>query len=182
MRHAGFVHFDDPDYVTANPIVQQGLGPGGVVWAFTTDHAGNWFPLTWLSHMLDVSLFGLDPRGHHATSVLLHALSAVLLFDLLRRATGSAWRSALAAALFAWHPLRVESVAWIAERKDVLSVALGLASMRAWSVYTVRGGPGRYAAALGWFALGLLAKPMLVTLPFLLVVLELWPLRRIPPD
>lgn len=181
VRHAGFVHFDDPDYVTANPVVQQGLTPDGVVWALTTDHAGNWFPLTWLSHMLDVALFGLDPRGHHATSVFLHALSAVLLFDLLRRATGSAWRSALAAALFAWHPLRVESVAWIAERKDVLSVALGLLSMRAWVRFAMQGG-GRIqgAAALGWFALGLLAKPMLVTLPFLLVVLEVWPLRRIP--
>jgi len=179
LRQAGFVHFDDPDYVTANPIVQQGITQGGVAWAFTTAHAGNWFPLTWLSHMLDVALFGLDPRGHHATSVVLHALSAVLLFDLLRRGTGSSWRSALAAALFAWHPLRVESVAWVAERKDVLSVALALLSMRAWVLHTTRGGRGSYAASFGWFALGLLAKPMLVTLPFLLVVLEVWPLRRI---
>jgi len=94
-RGAGFVHFDDPDYVSANPIVQRGLTLGDFVWALTTDHAGNWFPLTWVSHMLDVSLFGLDPRGHHATSVVLHALSAVLLFDLLRRGSGSVWRSAL---------------------------------------------------------------------------------------
>ncbi|MCU0669279.1 MAG: tetratricopeptide repeat protein [Myxococcota bacterium] len=179
LRGAGFVHFDDPDYVTANPVVQQGLTPGGFVWALSTDHAGNWFPLTWISHMLDVSLFGLDPRGHHATSVVLHALSAVLLFDLLRRGSGSVWRSALAAALFAWHPLRVESVAWIAERKDVLSVMLALLSMRAWVLHTLRGDRRAYVASLGWFALGLLAKPMLVTLPFLLVVLEVWPLRRI---
>ncbi|RIK96242.1 MAG: hypothetical protein DCC71_22550 [Proteobacteria bacterium] len=180
LASAGFVHFDDPAAVTANPVVVQGLTPGGVAWAFTTTHTGNWMPLTWLSHMLDVSLWGLAPAGHHATSVALHAASSLLLFDLLRRATGAPWRAAFAAALFAWHPLRVESVAWIAERKDVLSMLLGLASLHAWSAFVRRGGRARWAASLAWFALGLLAKPMLVTLPFLLVLLEIWPLRRIP--
>jgi hypothetical protein len=120
--NAGFVHIDDPDYVTGNAMVLRGLSFEGLAWAFTTDHAGNWFPLTWLSHMLDVTLYGAHPRGHHATSVLLHATSSVLLFALLRRTTGAPLRAALAAALFAWHPLRVESVAWVAERKDVLSM------------------------------------------------------------
>jgi cytochrome c-type biogenesis protein CcmH/NrfG len=182
LWNAGFVHIDDPDYVTGNAMVLRGLTPEGLAWALTTDHAGNWFPLTWSSHMLDVTLYGADPRGHHATNVLLHATSSVLLFALLRRTTGAPLRSALAAALFAWHPLRVESVAWVSERKDVLSVALALATLHLWVSYLRRGGRGRYAAALGAFALGLSAKPMLVSLPFLLVVLEVWPLRRIDTD
>lgn len=179
LWNAGFVHFDDQDYVTGNPMVLRGLTPEGLAWALTTDHAGNWFPLTWASHMLDVSLFGANPRGHHATSVLLHAASAVLLFALLRRTTGAPLRAALAAALFAWHPLRVESVAWVSERKDVLSMALALVTMHLWVSHLRSGGRRSYAAALAAFALGLAAKPMLVTLPFLLVVLEVWPLRRI---
>lgn len=182
LWNAGFVHIDDPDYVTGNAVVLRGLTPEGMAWALTTDHAGNWFPLTWWSHMLDVTLWGAHPRGHHATNVLLHATSAVLLFALLRRTTGAPLRSALAAALFAWHPLRVESVAWISERKDVLSMALALVTLHLWVSYVRSGGRGRYAAALGAFALGLAAKPMLVTLPFLLVVLEVWPLRRIEVD
>jgi tetratricopeptide (TPR) repeat protein len=180
LARAGFVTFDDPEYVSANPVVQQGLALAGLRWALVTDHAGNWFPLTWASHMLDVTLFGLDPRGHHASSVLLHAASAVVLFAWLRGATGEPWRAAFAAALFAWHPLRVESVAWVAERKDVLCALFGLLSLAAWSSYLRSGGAGRYAASLGCFALGLLAKPMLVTLPLLLVVAEIWPLRRVP--
>lgn len=182
LWNAGFVHIDDPDYVTGNAMVLRGLTPEGMAWALTTDHAGNWFPLTWWSHMLDVTLYGAEPRGHHATNVLLHATSSVLLFALLRRTTGAPLRAALAAALFAWHPLRVESVAWISERKDVLSMALALVTLHLWVSHVRHGGRARYAAALGAFALGLAAKPMLVTLPFLLVVLEIWPLRRIELD
>lgn len=179
LWNAGFVHIDDPLYVTGNAMVLRGLTLEGLAWALATDHTGNWSPLTWLSHMLDVTLYSADPRGHHATNVLLHATSSVLLFALLRRTTGAPLRAALAAALFAWHPLRVESVAWISERKDVLSMALALATLHLWVSTLRHGGRGRYAAALGAFALGLSAKPMLVTLPFLLVVLEVWPLRRI---
>jgi tetratricopeptide (TPR) repeat protein len=181
LWNADFVGFDDPDYVSGNPIVQQGLSWAGLRWALATTHAGNWFPLTWASHMLDVTLFGVDPRGHHAVSVLLHATSSALLFAVLRGATGDPLRAAFAAALFAWHPLRVESVAWIAERKDVLSVLLALLAVAAWSRHA-RGGSRIWgAAALACFALGLAAKPMLVTLPLLLVAFEVWPLRRTAP-
>ena len=178
-----FLDLDDPDYVTANAHVQGGLTWAGVRWACTSGDAANWHPLTWLSHQLDWQLFGADPRGHHATSVLLHAVNAVLAFLALRRLTGAFWTSAVAAALFAWHPLRVESVAWVAERKDVLSALFGLLTLWAYAVYAGRrraGAPaGRwYAAALGAFALGLLCKPMLVTLPFVLLLLDVWPLRR----
>ena len=117
----GFVNYDDPDYVTANPHVQAGFNAAGVKWALTAGIASNWHPLTWMSHMLDWSWFGSAPRGHHATSVVLHALNAALAFAALRRLTGAVWTSAFCAALFAWHPLRVESVAWVSERKDVLS-------------------------------------------------------------
>ena len=179
VAELGFTTFDDDAYVTKNPIVLGGVTPKGVWAAFTEFHAQNWHPLTWLSHMVDVALWGLSPAGHHATSVALHALNAVLVFLVLERLTGATWRAALAAALFALHPLRVESVAWIAERKDVLSTAFGLASLYAWSFHPGSTGRRAYATALALFAASLLAKPMLVTFPFLLLVLDWWPLRRL---
>ena len=180
----GFVNYDDPDYVTANARVQGGLSWAGIRWALTAGEASNWHPLTWMSHQLDVSLFGLNPRGHHATSVLWHALNAALAFLALRRLTGAVWRSAFCAALFAWHPLRVESVAWVSERKDVLSGFFFFAVLWLYAGYVERlrsGRPGvaAYALTLVAFALGLMSKPMLVTLPCLLLLLDVWPLRRV---
>jgi len=167
----GFVNFDDPDYVTGNPHVRNGLTMDGVVWAVTSTDAANWFPATRLSHLLDVQLFGLRPGGHHFTNALLHAFATVLLFAFLYSATGAAWPSAFVALLFAVHPLHVESVAWIAERKDVLSAFFWFLAL--WS-YVRR----RYWLTLVAFCLGLMAKPMVVTLPFVLLLLDVWPLRR----
>jgi hypothetical protein len=176
-----FVNFDDPGYVTSNQIVQRGITLRGLAWAFTTGHLENWHPLTWLSHMLDCELYGLEPAGHHATSLVFHGLDTLLLFEVLRRMTAAPRRSALVAALFALHPLHVESVAWIAERKDVLSTFFWLLAMGAWVGYVRRPGLGRYALVALWMALGLLAKPMLVTLPAVLLLLDHWPLRRPQP-
>ncbi len=182
-----FINYDDPDYVTANEVIQNGLTLEGVKWAFTTGHASNWHPVTWLSHMLDVSLFGLRPMGHHATSLFFHVANSLLWLLLLRQMTGSEWRSALVAALFALHPLHVESVAWVAERKDVLSAFFGILTLMAYSHYAQLGiqdskfKNGRkvwYGIALGLFALGLMSKPMLVTWPFVMLLLDFWPLRR----
>ena len=175
----GFVNFDDDLYVTANHHVQAGLTPGGVKWAFTTGHAANWHPLTWLSHMVDVEIFGLNPAGHHFTSLLLHALNGLLLYWLLRRTTGHVARSLFVAALFAVHPLHVESVAWVAERKDVLSTFFGLLALLAYARYARAPGVGRYLVVLVFFAAGLMAKPMLVTWPLLLLLLDYWPLARL---
>jgi Flp pilus assembly protein TadD len=172
--HFGFVNYDDPDYVTENPYIKS----ADVAWAFTHSFAGNWFPLTWLSHMLDVELFGLDAGGHHLTSVILHALATLLLYAALRRMTGARWPSAMVAALFALHPLHVESVAWIAERKDVLSAFFWMLTMYAYAAYVARPGPMRYALTLLAFCCGLMAKPMLVTLPLVLLLLDYWPLAR----
>lgn len=180
-----FVNYDDPDYVTENARVKAGLSADGIGWAMGAGVASNWHPLTWMSHMADVSLFGLNPRGHHATSVLLHACNAALAFLALRRLSGAVWASAFCAALFAWHPLRVESVAWVSERKDVLSGFFGFVVLWAYAGYVERrraGGGGAmrlYALAVAAFALGLMAKPMLVTLPCVLLLLDFWPLRRI---
>ena len=184
-----FIDLDDPDYVTGNPHVQGGFTGSGVYWAFTSGDAANWHPVTWLSHMLDWRFFGRDPRGHHAVNVFWHALNAMLAFLVLRRLTGAFWTSAVSAALFAWHPLRVESVAWVSERKDVLSVFFGLLSLWAYARYAQRVPNGKsasvprhrsifYALTLATFAVGLMCKPMLVTLPFLLLLLDWWPLRR----
>ena len=173
-----FVAFDDDIYVTGNRMVRGGLSLAAVGWSFTTLHAANWHPLTWLSHLLDVSLFGLRPGGHHATSLLLHLAATLALFAALESLTGALWRSFLVAALFGVHPLHVESVAWIAERKDVLSACLGFAAVGAYAAYVRRPGRGRYALVTLFFALGLLAKPMLVTLPMLLLLLDHWPLGR----
>ncbi len=178
VLHFDFVTYDDPDYVTANPHVQAGLTWAGFVWAFHTSFAGNWFPLTWLSHMLDVSLFGLDSGWHHFTNTWIHTLSTLLWFALLKRLTGSRWRSALVAFLFALHPLHVESVAWIAERKDVLCGLFWVLTLRAYAAYSDRPGPFRYSVTLALFCLGLMAKPMLVTLPAVLLLLDRWPMQR----
>ena len=170
----GFVHFDDDQYVFENPAVARGWTAAGVRWAFTTGHAANWHPLTWLAHMADVELFGLDARAHHAVNVWLHAMNAGLLFFVLRRLTG---RGALAwwvAALWCVHPLRAESVVWISERKDVLAATFGLAALWAYAGRS----PARLLWTAGGFALSLMAKPTWVTLPFLLLLLDVWPLAR----
>ena len=192
----GFVNYDDNDYVTENQAVLHGLTWAGVQWAFTMWHASNWHPLTWLSHMLDCEIFRLNPAGHHLVNILLHSVNAFLLFALWRRLTDQVWPAAFIAALFAWHPLRVESVAWVAERKDVLSMFFGLLAMLAYVCY-VRGRPAKkYSAAVAsassgpfyadrsywlafvFFACSLMSKPMLVTLPFVLLLLDYWPLKR----
>jgi len=173
-----FVNFDDGDYVTGNPGVNQGLSGASVGWAFSSTYAANWHPLTWLSHQLDVTLFGLRAGGHHVTSVLLHALNAALFFLVLRRMTGRTWPSFFAAALFAWHPLRVESVAWISERKDLLSGTFWLLTLLAYTRYAKKPGAGGYAAVVLMVACSLMAKPMAVTLPFVLLLLDVWPLKR----
>jgi protein O-mannosyl-transferase len=179
-----FTNYDDPDYITYNPIVQQGVTRQTVAWAFTTDHASNWHPLTWISHELDCEMYGLKPGGHHLTSLLFHLANTVLLFWLLEGLTGAVWRSALVAALFAWHPLHVESVAWVSERKDVLSTFFWLLTLAAYGKYAT-GLKNKIAKAWIWyglalivFALGLLSKPMVVTLPFVLLLLDYWPLKR----
>jgi len=174
-----FLLWDDDVYVTENLYVSRGLTSEGVRWVFSSQHGSNWHPVTGLSHMLDCELFGLNAAAHHLVNVVLHALNAVLVFGLLRAATGKARPSALCAALFALHPLHVESVAWISERKDVLSASFGLAAAWIWVVWTRRGGSVRYVSALLLFALGLMAKPMLVTLPFVLLLLDAWPLGRL---
>jgi tetratricopeptide (TPR) repeat protein len=179
LGHHGFVSFDDGDYVSENPIVAQGLTWHGVSWALTTGHASNWHPLTWLSHMLDVQLYGLNPGLHHLTNLLFHIANTLLLFGLLHRMTRALGRSAFVAGLFAVHPLHVESVAWVAERKDVLSTMFGLLALWAYVAFARRPGPYRYLLVLLLFALGLMAKPMLVTLPFVMLLLDFWPLGRL---
>ncbi len=173
-----FVNYDDETYVTKNPHVTAGLSGHAARWALTAFYASNWHPLTWLSLQLDATLWGVNPRGFHLTNVLLHAANAALAFLALRSLTGAFWRSLAAALLFAVHPLRVESVAWVAERKDVLSVCFGLAALWSYAAYAHRRSAGRYLVVAGLFGLSLLAKPTLVTLPFLLLVLDWWPLGR----
>jgi tetratricopeptide (TPR) repeat protein len=178
LGHFDFVKWDDPQYVTDNATVLAGLTWHGVAWAFTTTHGPYWHPLTWLSHMLDVQLYGLDAGGHHHTNIVLHIATTLLLFGLLRRTTGALTRSAFVAALFAVHPLHVESVAWIAERKDVLSALFWMLTLWAYGRYTARPGVRRYLAVMLLFACALMAKPMVVTLPFALLLVDVWPLRR----
>jgi Flp pilus assembly protein TadD len=177
LRH-GFVNYDDREYVLENGQVRAGLSLAGVRWALTATAAGNWHPLAWISHMTDVQLFGLAPAGHHLTSLLLHLLAALLLFELLRRLTGLVWPPALVAALFAVHPLHVESVAWVAERKDVLCGFLWILTLEAYRRSRARPGTLRSAAVVLLFALCLMAKPMAVTLPLTLLLLDFWPLGR----
>ena len=174
-----FVRFDDPDYVTHNDHVRAGLTWQGVRWAFTTGHVANWHPLTWLSHMLDVELLGVNAGAHHVVNVVFHAANTLLLFVALQRMTGAVGRSAVVAALFAVHPLHVESVAWVSERKDVLSTLFWMLTLIAYARYVERPGVLRYAAVVASFAFGLLSKPMVVTLPFVLLLLDVWPLGRL---
>ena len=218
VTHFEFVNYDDGDYVSRNDVVQKGLTVSGMIWALRVAHASNWHPVTWVSHMMDCELYGLNAGGHHFTNVLFHATNAVLLFLLLRRMTGATWRSALVAALFAWHPLHVESVAWVSERKDVLSAFFFFLTIWAYVGYAeskVSGLKSKveaqqpdvqvssfkfqgrhrgvrtlccsdssfvwYFLALFLFALGLMSKPMLVTLPFVLLLLDFWPLGRFQP-
>ncbi len=188
-----FINYDDPDYVSANPATQAGLTWAGIKWAFTTTHSFNWHPLTWISHMLDFQFFGNNPGAHHLVSVFFHLANALLIFWLLQKMTGAIWRSAFVAAVFALHPLHVESVAWACERKDVLSTFFGLLAIWCYADFTAAGkivsrksqiqnpkSKIRYGFSLLFFALSLLAKPMLVTLPFIFLLLDLWPLRRFP--
>jgi tetratricopeptide (TPR) repeat protein len=207
-----FVNYDDDFYVYENPAVTQGLTLQGIIWAFTHVHCSNWHPLTWVSHMLDCQFYGLSPGGHHLTNILLHTATAILLFLILRQMTGALWRSAFVAAVFAIHPLRVESVAWVAERKDVLSGLFFMLTIGAYVRYAQRRSrvepsslrsaasgsrePGAqavsaldprlsaldYCLVLLFFALGLMCKPMLVTLPLVLVLLDYWPLNRLRAD
>jgi len=173
-----FVNLDDSDYVTDNPNVLAGLTPDSIKWAFTAAHSGNWHPLTWLSHMLDCQLFATDAGWHHITNLLLHVANTLLLFTLLNRMTNARWKSAFVAAAFALHPLHVESVAWISERKDVLSTLFWMLTILSYIRYAERTALTRYLLTLLAFAAGLMAKPMLVTLPLVLLLLDYWPLSR----
>lgn len=175
-----FVKYDDYTYIVENPYVRAGLTLKGIVWAFTSACAANWHPLTWLSHMLDVQLFGLNPAGHHLVNLLFHTANTVLLLMLLKKMTGALWQSICVALLFALHPLHVQSVAWAAERKDVLSTFLAFLTIWSYVRYTRKPGIRPYLPVFVLYALGLMAKPMLVTLPFLLLLLDYWPLGRLP--
>ncbi len=188
VTQATFIKLDDFDYVVGNDHIHHGVNGASLKWAFTEFHSSNWHPLTWISHMLDFQWFGLNAGGHHAVNMIFHVANAVLLFFVLMRLTGALWRSVIVAALFAWHPLHVESVAWVAERKDVLSTFFALLTLWFYAGYAERlngealqRGKAKwfFLWALGFFALGLLAKPMLVTLPLLLLLIDFWPLKRL---
>jgi protein O-mannosyl-transferase len=179
VRHFSFVNWDDQSYITENPNIPEGLTWHSVRWALTTGYSPYWHPMTWLSHLLDVQLFGLDAGPHHLTSLLLHSAATVAVFVLFRRMTGAAGRSAFLAAMFGVHPLHVESVAWIAERKDVLSTLFWALALLAYVSYARRQTIARYAAVVGLFGLGLMSKPMVVTLPVVLLLLDIWPLQRV---
>ena len=182
VRHNAFISYDDDVYITENPNVQVGLTVQSIKWAFTSGYAANWHPITWLSHMLDYQLFGPNPLYHHLTNVFFHILNSLLLLIILKKATGNLWASAFAAAVFALHPLRVESVAWVAERKDVLSGLFWLLTIAAYFWYASKPCILRYLCVFISLALGLMAKPMLVSLPLILIVLDYWPLNRFDPD
>jgi Flp pilus assembly protein TadD len=179
VTRAPFLNFDDDAYVTENLHVRAGINRTTVVWAFRSLEASNWHPITWLSHALDCQIFGLNPAGPHTVNVLLHAANTVLLFLILLSATGLAWRSLMIASLFALHPINVESVAWIAERKNVLSMFFFLIALAAYGWYVRRPGVGRYLAVTSAYALALMAKPQVITFPFVLLLLDYWPLRRL---
>jgi hypothetical protein len=178
VTHHPFLEYDDSAYITKNIHVRTGLSFDNTAWAFTTFHEANWHPLTWLSHMVDCQMFGLNPGSHHLVNVTLHAINVVLLFLLLQRCTGAVWRSFLVAALFAVHPLNVETVAWVAERKSLLSMFFSLATIGAYGWYTQRPSWKRYLAVMSGFLLALVAKPMAVTLPLVLLLFDYWPLQR----
>lgn len=170
--------YDDKDYVTNNLHVASGITGENIMWAFTSTHSANWHPITWLSHMADVQLFGMDPRGHHLTNVVIHTVSSLLLLLLLFRVTGAPWQSSFVAALFALHPLHVESVAWVAERKDVLSAFFWFLTLLLYAEYAAKRKPALYLFTLFSFVLGLMSKPMLVTLPIVMLLMDFWPLGR----
>lgn len=174
-----FLSYDDELYIVDNPFLRAGLSAEGMRWAFTTGFGANWFPVTWLSLLLDYELYGLEPAGYHVTNLAIHALSTALLFGVLVQMTRATWRSAFVAGVFALHPLHVESVAWAAERKDVLAGLFWMLTLGAWARYAARPGAARYLAVFVALALGLMAKPMLVTLPFVLLLLDDWPLGRL---
>jgi len=178
VLHFDFIIYDDPNYVVDNIYVRNGFTWKGVIWAFTTTNSANWHPLTWLSLMMDGQLYGLNAGGYHWTNVMFHLANTLLLFLVLNRMTGALWRSGFVAALFGVHPLHVESVAWVAERKDVLSAFFWMLTMGAYVHYVERLSFVRYLAVVLLFVLGLMSKPMLVTLPFILLLLDFWPLRR----
>ena len=173
-----FIGFDDDAYVTKNIHVAGGLNVNNIIWAFTSFEEGNWHPVTWVSHMADVQLYGMAPRGHHLTSVAIHTFSSLLLLFLLARVTGAIWQSSFVAALFALHPLHVESVAWVAERKDVLSALFWFLTLLLYSEYAAKHKTLLYVLSLLSFVLGLMSKPMLVTLPVVMLLMDLWPLDR----
>ncbi|MDQ5984311.1 MAG: hypothetical protein CSYNP_00004 [Syntrophus sp. SKADARSKE-3] len=177
IKDASFIQLDDNDYVVENPHIRE-MNGSNIVWAFTTTHAANWHPLTWLSLMLDRQLYGLSAPGFHFTNLIFHILNSLLIFLIFTAMTNAFWKSAFLAALFALHPLHVESVAWIAERKDVLSAFFGICTIGLYALYVKDKKPLYYIALIGCFALGLMAKPMLVTLPFILLLLDYWPLQR----
>jgi tetratricopeptide (TPR) repeat protein len=179
VRLNGFVNYDDDVYVTENPNVNKGITGKSILWAFATSHCNNWHPLTWLSHMLDCELFGLEPFWHHLSNLFFHIANTLLLFLVLKRMTGAIWQSAFVAAAFALHPLHVESVAWVAERKDVLSGFFWMLTITCYIRYTEQPSIRRYLLVVLVFASGLMAKPMLVTLPFVLLLLDYWPLSRL---
>jgi tetratricopeptide (TPR) repeat protein len=178
VRHYEFINYDDDAYVSDNPRVLGGLTGANVAWAFSRFSAANWHPLTWLSHMLDVRIWGVNAGGHHLTNAVLHSLNATLLFLVLSGMTSAQWRSAFVAAVFAWHPLHVESVAWISERKDLLCGFFWIVTVGVYQRYVRRPTSWRYIIVVGSFVLGLMSKPMMVTLPFVLLLLDWWPLER----
>jgi tetratricopeptide (TPR) repeat protein len=178
VRDFGFINYDDAEYIGNNAHVRDGLTSGGLVWALTSGYASNWFPLTWLSHMLDCQLFGLQSGPHHLANVALHAISTLLLFAFLKRTTRARWRSAFVAFIFGLHPLHVESVAWVAERKDVLSALFWMLTFWAYLKYTELPSVPKYLLVVLTFGCGLMSKPMTVTLPLVLLLLDVWPLRR----
>jgi Flp pilus assembly protein TadD len=188
VKNYDFIDYDDPLYFSANPHVLRGVTGDDVLWAFTNGETGNWHPLTWLSLMLDAEWFGKGSAGPHLTNLLIHVANVILLFLLLRKMTATLWRSAVVAALFALHPLHVESVAWIAERKDVLSASFGLLSLWCYAKFVAASKAGSpkskrfYGLTLMFFTCGLMSKPMLVTLPFVMLLLDFWPLKRVAAD
>ena len=170
-----FINYDDYQYIKDNWKIKSGLSKESISWAFTTFYAYNWFPITWLSHALDYQLYGLNPKGHHLTNLFFHIANALILFMVLLRMPGKLWRCAFIAAMFAFHPLNVESVAWVAERKNVLSTLFWLLTMWAYIHYAEKSTIKNYGLVVLFFALGLMSKPMLVTLPFVLLMLDYWP-------
>src|SRR5208337_4566358 len=178
VNHYGFINLDDPVYIMENNHIQSGITLAGIRWAFSSTYAEFWHPLTWLSLMLDYQLHGLKAGGYHLTNLILHILSTLLLFWLFNRMTGAIWRSAFVAALFAVHPLHVESVAWIAERKDVLSAFFWMLTLCMYVYFTEKPVIKRYLPVVFCFVLALMSKPVVVTLPVILIFLDYWPLKR----